>query len=398
MSDSIVQTVLDHVDAQRVGELALSLVRIRSYTGDTLEATEYYVDVLREMGLRVEVFRDYPRTPCVVARLPGDGTGPSLELNAHIDTIPVEHAGPAEIRDGVLYGRGATDMKGGLAAITEAARAILDAGVRLKGDLLLSTHGLHELPTGHGEDLIARVKRGVHGDAAIVAECGSDTLPVIGLGMAMFEVAIHREGEVAHENSTPPGTPHPILAGARLVSLFEKRAAELARNEVPYAGPESLFVGEIHGGDFYNRFPGSCRIVGTRRWAPWESFEKARSEIEAMCDQVAREFGLTVDLTMEKTRDGFQVSEDDRLVQVVRRAYQQVTGKELPFAGLRSVADASVFNTTGGIPALYHGPGGTGHHGDVEAMPIAELVRAAKVLALCALEFCDSRSRASEPA
>jgi acetylornithine deacetylase/succinyl-diaminopimelate desuccinylase-like protein len=391
MSDSVVQAVLDHVDARRVGELALNLVKIRSYTGETVEATDYYVDVLRGMGLQVEVFRDYPRSPSVVARLKGDGTGPSLELNAHVDTIPVEHAGPAEIRDGILYGRGATDMKGGLAAITEAAQAILDAGARPKGDLLLSTHGLHELPTGHGEDLIARVRRGVHGDAAIVAECGSDTLPIVGLGMAMFEVNIRREGEVTHENSTPSGTPHPILAGARLVSLFEKRGAELARNVVPYAGPESLFVGEIHGGDFYNRFPGSCRIVGTRRWAPWESFESARADVESMCQQVATEFGLTVKLEMEKTRDGFQVSEDDRLAQVVRGAYQRVTGTELPFAGLRSVADASIFNQVGRIPALYHGPGGTGHHGDVEAMPIAELVRAAKVLALCALDFCGYR-------
>ena len=391
MSDSVVQAVLDHVDSRRVGELALNLVKIRSYTGETVEATDYYVDVLRGMGLQVEMFRDYPRSPSVVAWLKGDGTGPSLELNAHVDTIPVEHAGPAEIRDGILYGRGATDMKGGLAAITEAAQAILDAGARLKGDLLLSTHGLHELPTGHGEDLIARVGRGVHGDAAIVAECGSDTLPIIGLGMAMFEVNIRREGEVTHENSTPSGTPHPILAGARLVSFFEKRAAELTRNVVPYAGPESLFVGEIHGGDFYNRFPGSCRIVGTRRWAPWESFENARADVESMCRQVANEFGLTVDLEMEKTRDGFQVGEDDRLAQVVRGAYQRVTGTELPFAGLRSVADASIFNQVGRIPALYHGPGGTGHHGDVEAMPIAELVRAAKVLALCALDFCGYR-------
>ncbi len=387
MRDDVVQAVLDRVDADRVAQLALDLVRIRSYTGETLEATEFYVEKLRSTGLPVEIFADYPRTPSVVARLPGRDQHPSLELNAHIDTIPVEHA-PPEIRDGVLYGRGATDMKGGLAALTEAAWAIQDAGVTLGGDLLLSTHGRHELPVGRGEDLIARVQRGVHGDAAIVAECGAHILPIVGLGMAMWEITIHRPGEVYHENSTPPGTPHPILAGARLVTLLTERAGVLARNVVPYAGPESLFVGEFHGGDFYNRFPNRCRIVGTRRWAPEKRFEDARAEIEALCCQVAEEFGLSVELAMEKTRDGFRVAEDDRLVQVIRGAYERVTGKPLPLAGLRSVADASIFNQVAGIPALYHGPGGTGHHGDVEAMPIAELVRAARVLALCALEFC----------
>jgi acetylornithine deacetylase len=337
--------------------------------------------------LSVEVYRDFPRSPSVVGRLSGRARHPSLELNAHIDTIPVDHA-PAEIRHGVLYGRGATDMKGGLAAITEAAWAIHDAGVQLGGDLLVSTHGLHELPSGHGEDLLARVKRGDHGDAAIVAECGSDTLPIVGLGMAMWEVTIRRDGDVDHENSTPRDTPHPILAGARLVRLIEERARTLARNVVEHAGPESLFVGEFHGGDFYNRFPNLCRVVGTRRWAPEVRFEDTRDELQALCDQVAREYGLRVELAMQKTRDGFRVAEDDRLVKVVRDAYQDVTGRELAFAGLRSVADASVFNSVAGIPALYHGPGGTGHHGDVEAMPIAELVRAAKVLALCALAYC----------
>ncbi|HLZ08330.1 MAG TPA: M20/M25/M40 family metallo-hydrolase, partial [Chloroflexota bacterium] len=298
-----------------------------------------------------------------------------------------EHA-PPQIQDGVLYGRGATDMKGGLAALTEAAWALRDAGVSLKGDLLLSTHGLHELPVGHGEDLIARVRRGIHGDAAIVAECGAHVLPIVGLGAGMFEITLRRPGEVDHENSTPRDTPHPILAGARLVTLLQERNIALARNVVPFAGPESLFVGEFHAGDFYNRFPNVCRVNGIRRWAPENNFEDARDEIAAACDRVAKEFGLAVELSMAKTRDGFRVDEDDRLVQVVRGAYEQVTGRVLPFAGLRSVADASVFNQVAGIPALYHGPGGTGHHGDVEAMPIAELVRAAKVFALCALEYC----------
>jgi acetylornithine deacetylase len=394
MLDRIAQSVVDLVDERRVANFALELVKIRSYTGETLEASEFYVDALRRTGLTVDVYPDYPRTPSIVGRLKGSGGGRSLELNAHIDTIPVDHA-PAEIRDGVLYGRGATDMKGGLAALTEAAWALQDAGVSLQGDLLLSTHGLHELPVGHGEDLIARVRRGIHGDAAIVAECGAHILPIVGLGAGMFEITLSRPGEVDHENSTPRDTPHPILAGARLVTLLQERNLSLSQYIVPFAGPESLFVGEFHGGDFYNRFPNVCRVTGIRRWAPEHNFEDARAEVAAICERVAEEYGLTVDLSMAKTRDGFRVDENDRLVQVVRDAYKGVTGQVLPFAGLRSVADASVFNQVGGIPALYHGPGGTGHHGDVEAMPVAELVRAAKVFALCALEYCEGNGNAA---
>jgi acetylornithine deacetylase/succinyl-diaminopimelate desuccinylase-like protein len=280
-------------------------------------------------------------------------------------------------------------MKGGLAAATEAIRAIQQAGVRLKGDLLVSTHGLHELPTGHGEDLIARVRRGIHGDAAIVTECGSDVLPVAGVGQAMFEITIRRAGEVTHENSTAPGTPHPIYIGARLATLIEARNKELAATtSIPYAGPESFFVGEFHSGDFFNRFPVECRLIGTRRYAPGRPFEEIRAEVEALCQGLAAETGTQIELVLTKARDGFLVDEHDPLVTAVRGAYQAVTGRELPLGGLRSVADASIFNQVGGIPALYHGPGGRGHHADEEAMPISELVRAARVLALTALDYC----------
>jgi acetylornithine deacetylase/succinyl-diaminopimelate desuccinylase-like protein len=387
-TDTAAGRVVAAVDEERVTHLTLDLCRIRSYTGDTQEATDAYLAVLREMGLEIEVFDEFPRTPSVVARLRGAGGGPSLELNAHMDTIPMDHR-PAEVRDGFVYGRGATDMKGGLAAATEAIRAIQAAGVRLKGDLLVSTHGLHELPGGHGEDLIARVGSGIHGDAAIVTECGSDVLPVAGVGQAMFEITIRREGVVTHENSTAPGTPHPIYAGARLAALIEARSKELAATtHIPYAGPESFFVGEFHGGDFFNRFPVECRLVGTRRYAPGRRFEEIEAEVAALCRQVETETGTRVELTLTKARDGFLVDEHDPLVLAVRQSYQSVTGKELPLGGLRSVADASVFNQVGGIPALYHGPGGLGHHADEEAMPVAELVRAARVLALTALAYC----------
>jgi succinyl-diaminopimelate desuccinylase len=331
--ESVAERVCAAVDAERVANLTLALCRIRSYTGETRAATDYYLGVLGEMGLAVRTWDDRPRAPVVLARLPGVGGGPSLEINAHIDTIPMDHR-PAEIRDGHVYGRGAFDMKGGLAAATEAARAIQAAGVRLKGDLLLSTYGMHELPVGHGEGLIERVASGIHGDAAIVTECGSDVLPVAGVGQAMVEITIRREGVVAHENSTPAGTPHPIYAGARLVALIEARNNELAATtRVPYAGPESFFVGEFHAGDFFNRFPVEARIVGTRRYAPGRRYEEVRAEVQALCDRVAAETNTRIDLVMTRARDGFLVDERDPLVLALRGAYQAVTGDELPLGG-----------------------------------------------------------------
>jgi acetylornithine deacetylase len=206
--------------------------------------------------------------------------------------------------------------------------------------------------------------------------------------MGIFEIAVSRAGEAIHENSAPLGTPNPLLAAARLVGLFEARGAELARNELPWTGPESYFVGILQGGDFYNRVPTACRIVGTRRYAAERSFEEVSAEVGSFARQVERETGAKVDVKFTKTRDGFRLREDEPLVKALGRAYSGATGGELPLMGWRSVADAPVFNREGGIPATYHSPGGEGAHADVEFVPIAGLVRAAKVYLLTAAYFC----------
>jgi len=381
--------VLDHINVPRMARLAYDLVSIRSYTCDTTEATEFFAGALNRSGLDISWFRfpEFPRTPGMVARLAGAGGGVSLELNGHMDTIPLDHE-PPRLDDTALTGRGATDMKASLACAAEVALALRDAGVRLQGDLLISTHGLHEMPGGHGEDLEARLRTGIHGEAVIVLECGSTALPVAGVGMCTFEAIISRPGEITHENSTATGTPHPIVAAARFVTLVQELHQHLSRESIEFVGSPSVFVGEIHGGDFYNRFPTECRVVGTRRWSPEERFADARAGLEALCRQVERETGTTVQLCLELGREGFRVDLTHPLPVALRNAYELVTGSVLVPGGLRSVADASTFQHVGGVPAVYHGPQGTGHHGDFERIELAELLRATRVLALTALTYC----------
>jgi acetylornithine deacetylase/succinyl-diaminopimelate desuccinylase-like protein len=380
------EDLLGRVDADRLQQATLDLVRIRSYTGDTREVAAAYARHLEQIGLEVEVLRDFPNAPCVVARLRGAGGGPTLEFNGHLDTVPVDHPAP-RVADGRIFGRGSADMKGGLAAMAEAARVIAESGRRLKGDLLLVAHGLHEAPDGHGEDLLDLVRRGIKGDAVIITEVASDTLPIVGLGQAAFDFTITRPGESSHELLTPPDTPHPILAAVRLVNLIQARHAELAKIPIPYVGPESFFVGIFQGGDFYNRWTNSCQVMGTRRYGPENSYANVLAELRAMAAQVEQETGARVALNLIPVRDGFRVAENEALVVALREAYREVTGRELPLVGSRMVGDAAIFTKEGRIPALYHGPGGTGAHADLESVPIAELVRAAKVYVLTALEY-----------
>ena len=382
--------LLNRVDPDRLQQLTFELTRIRSYTGDTREVAEAYAQHLGDIGLDVQVLRDYPRSPCVVARLRGAGTGPTLEFNGHLDTVPVDHPAPY-VAEGRVYGRGAADMKGGLAAMAEAVRVIVKSGVRMKGDLLLVAHGLHEAPDGQGQDLTDLVRRGVKGDAVIIAELASDTLPIVGLGQAAFDFTITRPGEASHELLTPAGTPHPILAAIRLVNLMQARQAELSKINIPYVGPESFFIGIFQGGDFYNRWTNACRLMGTRRYGPDNTYVGIKAELTGMAARVEAETGAQVALNLIPVRDGFRVAEDEPLVAALRQAYSEVTGGELPLTGSRMVGDAAIFINEGRIPAVYHGPGGQGAHADLESVAVADLVRAAKVYILAALKYvgCD---------
>lgn len=380
------EDLIERVEAERLQQSTLDLVRIRSYTGDTREVAEAYARHLERVGLEVEILHDFPNDPCVVARLRGASHGPTLEFNGHLDTVPLEHPAPY-VKDGRIYGRGSADMKGGLAAMAEAARVIGQSGVRLKGDLLLVAHGLHEAPHGQGQDLLELVRRGVKGDAVIITEVASDTLPIVGLGQAAFDFTLTRPGESSHELLTPPGTPHPILAAVRLVNLMQARHNELSKVKIPYVGAESFFVGILQGGDFFNRWTNACRLVGTRRYGPENSYDNVLAELKAMASQVEQETGAQVALNLVPVRDGFRVAEDEPLVIALRQAYLQVTGRDLPLVGSRMVGDAAIFIKEGNVPALYHGPGGQGAHADLESVAIADLVRAAKVYVLTALDY-----------
>jgi acetylornithine deacetylase/succinyl-diaminopimelate desuccinylase-like protein len=382
--------LLNRVDPDRLQQLTFKLTRIRSYTGDTREVADAYARYLMQIGLDVEVIRDYPNSPCVVARLRGAGTGPTLEFNGHLDTVPVDHPVPY-VAEGRIYGRGAADMKSGLAAMAEAARVIVESGVRMKGGLLLVAHGLHEAPDGHGEDLLDLVRRGVKGDAAIITELASDTLPIVGLGQAAFDFTVTRPGEATHELLTPAGTPHPIMAAIRLVNLMQARQAELSKINIPYVGSESFFLGIFQGGDFYNRWTNACRLMGTRRYGPDNTYVGIKAELTGMAARVEAETGAQVALNLIPVRDGFRVAEDEPLVAALRQAYSEVTGGELPLTGSRMVGDAAIFINEGRIPAVYHGPGGQGAHADLESVAVADLVRAAKVYILAALKYvgCD---------
>lgn len=366
------------ISANRAAALTLDLVAIPSPTGETVAVTERFAAELQELGLEVELYCKLPRTPVVIGRWRGTGEGPTLILNGHLDTVPIPHS-PAERKEGRVYGRGAIDMKGPLAAAVEAIRAAIEGGLRLGSDVVICAHGLHEAPGGHAEDLIAALEEGaIRGDAAIVLEIGHDSLPLAGLGSGIYQAHFRRPEPVTHELMTPAGTPNPVFAVAEALLALRGENERLQAKPWQLAGPESVFVGQVHSGDFFNRFSNHAWIEGTRRYSPEMTAAAAAGELRALLQPIADRQGVELDFRFERVRDGFRTPADHPLVGAVQAAYAEENGQEMPVVGIKIVADAPVFDKVGGIPCIYHGITGDTAHSDLEYVEEAELGRGAR--------------------
>src|SRR5262249_40174925 len=191
-------------------------------------------------GLRDEAF---PATPTVVGLLRGDRPGPRIALCAHLDTVPIPHDGPARIEGTRIYGRGSADMKGACVAALETARVM--AGRSFAGRVAAIGIGPREAPGGRGEDLTWLLGEGnFRCDLGLVCELSGHDVAVAHMGQATAEITITRRGMPTHELQTPKGTPHPLLAAARVIEAVRSRGEELAAVEHPWGGVGTYFGGE----------------------------------------------------------------------------------------------------------------------------------------------------------
>ncbi len=209
------------LEPERVFRWALELVGIPSPTGDSHAAAVYYAAQLRDLGLEVQFDEDIPGSPSVIAYVEGAHPGPTLELAGHLDVIPVAQD-PPTIRDGVLYGRGACDMKGPMAAVLETTRLLSSAREQMHGRLMVCAYGLHEAPLGRAQSLLRLIERGLIGDAVIAVEGPVDAVAITGRGMSTFEIIVERAGEPLHELQAPADTPHPLWVGVEVANMLPR--------------------------------------------------------------------------------------------------------------------------------------------------------------------------------
>jgi acetylornithine deacetylase len=350
---------------------------------------------------------DFEGRPQLVARFVGVGGGRSLLLNGHVDVVPADPpdgwSSPPfapEVRDGRLYGRGACDMKGGIAAMVLAAEVLARRGV-LAGDLVVATNTDEESSGAGGMSLVAH---GVRADGAIVTEPTGFDVWISCRGSSYFTLVVPgRAGhaEVAQPDWREGGAVNaiekavPVLNGLRL--LGERWAADPALRHPRLASP-SVVPTIITAGDWPVTIPGEARLTVAVTFLPAQADPHGwGSNVEQeVADAVAQICSADDWLALNPVRVDIdpnpvmplEIPPDTPIVRAVTAAAADVAGHGR-LGGLDSWYDGATFTLLADTPAVGFGPGGfeTAHAVD-EYVPIEDLVTCAQTLAVAALRFC----------
>jgi acetylornithine deacetylase/succinyl-diaminopimelate desuccinylase-like protein len=388
-------SVVERIRLDRITEDLWQLVNIPSPTRNERDAALAFAGMLRQAGARVEVDETIPSSPSVIGRLSGKRPGRTFQLAGHIDHIDVPHAPPA--RDAkFIHARGAADMKNGLAGILETVRVLAESGCDFPGEVLVTVYGLHEAPLGDSATLLNLMSKGIVGQAALVAEnshSADGTLVLAGKGQSVWNITVRRTGEVCHELNYPQQAPDFFQACLAVGRALNDQSAKVARSGTAADGllsAESLFTGQMHFGDFYNRVPATCTMQGTRRWHPDKRLADIRKEMDALLAAVPLPAGVTVSCDWLFVGESYVVDGKDPLVGALCRAIQRITGKTPPHRGVSVVTDANRLAPLGGVPAILLGFDNEFAHADDEYIRIDRLLEPCQVMVTTVLEYLNA--------
>jgi acetylornithine deacetylase len=352
------------------------------------EICAYTAQAMQALGLQATIHDLSPGRANVVGLRKGSGRGRSLMWNAHLDTVGVEgmkdNPGPfsGEVRNERLYGRGSQDMKGSLAAMLAAVKALKEAGVELAGNLILTGVADEEWASLGTEDILRRY----HADAAIVTEPTDLCLGLAHRGFIAFEVETF--GKAAHGSRYDEGIDAIIHMGRFLSRLDQLEQTLRQRQPHPLAGPPSLHASTIQGGDAISIYPAHCRLEVEWRSVPGESLESATQELQAIIDQLSRlDSRFKASMRPTLSRAPFEVSEKEPIVQSVQAAMSEVLQAPPRMIGASFWTDAALFSEAG-IPSVLVGPTGGGLHSAEEWVDVNSCVELARILALATINFC----------
>jgi acetylornithine deacetylase len=411
---------------QAISQLLLDLVAAESVTGHEAAVQDVVARELRQRGLEPDIWEATPEEiapfvlhvgdqeiwdnrPNIAARRSGRGGGPTLMLQGHIDTVPIEDpalwtTNPAgEQIDNRIYGRGADDMKGGVASFIAALDAVEAAGIDLAGDVLLATTVGEE---DGGVGALSLILRGYRADGIIITEPTERKMIVAHGGSLVFRITITGRG--AHGADRNSG----VSAFEKFIPIFQDLLAwEQERNDtlhhplydhLPNKFPIS--VGVVRAGTWASTVPESLVAEGRLGFLPGETLEDMMAAAEerilavAAMDHWLRDHPPVIEWFGGQFAS-CEVSPDEPVARALAKAHQQVTGEPIEVAAMTAGLDLRLFTEIGKMVGVAFGAGSVRNcHCPDEFIDLDEMMIAIETLALTIIEFCGIAAPAKESA
>ena len=355
-------------------------------TGEALIA-RYIGAYLNKLGLAVRFQEIEKNRVNVLGILKGTGGGPSLMLNGHTDTVSADNMETdpfaAEKKGGKIYGRGALDMKAGVAALIMAAQTIIEAGIKLKGDLILTLVADEEYASIGTEAVVDEYSA----DAAIICEPTDLAIVTAHKGFAWIKIEIF--GQAAHGSLPHRGIDAIAKAGKVLAAIETLGETDLNQKSHPLLGSPSIHASLIEGGTELSTYPDYCKIELERRNLPGEDRKAVTAEIQDLLQNIQRQDDrFKADFDVFFFRPAFEISPDQPIVQTVSRSYESTFNKPPGFEGMWGWLDSAIL-AQAGIPAVIFGPSGDGAHAAVEYVDVDSVITTAEVLVRSITNFCN---------
>jgi acetylornithine deacetylase/succinyl-diaminopimelate desuccinylase family protein len=379
------------IDRAQIASVLADLVKIESINpelvaGGSGEAViaRYVADFLRTAGLKTRVQKLGPNRANAVGVLRGRGGGQTLMLNGHLDTVGVtgmENPFSPRVEKGRIYGRGAQDMKGGIAAALLAA-ATLAGESRLHGDLVVAAVADEEHKSMGTRALLHEIKT----DAAIVME--PTGLEVVTTHKGFAWATVETLGKAAHGSRPQDGVDAIAMMGRVLGGIENLQAKLGAAPGHPLLGSGSVHASIISGGQELSSYPAQCRLSVERRLIPGEdasTFERELGEIVSYLGREDRNFRART--VMGYSALALETARECPIAQTLLGCARKIVGTPAKFGAQSFWTDAALLNEAG-IASVLFGPGGAGLHSTVEYVHLEDVTLCAETLVECAKEFC----------
>ncbi|MCY4019582.1 MAG: ArgE/DapE family deacylase [Chloroflexi bacterium] len=374
-------------------DLLTDLVAIDSVNPDLVPGgageaamAEFVAEWGRQNGLDVQVQEAAAGRPNTVLIARGSGGGKSLMLNAHTDVVGVSGMDtPFEpkIVDGCMYGRGAYDMKSGLAACMLALKRA--QRMALSGDVIVSAVADEEYGSVGAEALLAEWERWP-ADAVLIAEPTELAISIAHRGFVWLEYEVN--GVAAHGSRPQLGIDAIVKMGKVLTALDALDQKLCAQPRHDLLGSGSLHASFIEGGEEISMIPARCKLLAERRTIPGESAASVEAEAQALLDEIAAtdpDFKARVKATF--SRSPYGIAADHALVRTLKQHAEACLQSDVPVIGSSWWMDAALFGDHG-IPTVVLGPAGAGAHARVEWVNLESVARCQEIYTALVADYC----------